>query len=130
MTVKSRNWIPWSHGMAKPTSIDISKMDIPELKALSAQIQRRIAELQVKARRELAEDFRRRAAERGFSVEEVLQVVPSSAPGKTSGRKYRNPERPHEVWVGRGRRPKWIHEALERGLALEDLLMPDEAASG
>lgn len=115
--------------MAKGNDIDISELTIPDLEALSARIQRRIVEMRVAARRQLAENFRRKAAEQGFSVEEVLQVLPATAANKSSRRLYRNPERPHEVWPGRGRRPKWLHEALKRGLKLEDLLVPDEFPS-
>jgi DNA-binding protein H-NS len=34
---------------------------------------------------------------------------------------YRNPSNSAETWTGRGRQPKWVREALARGLRLEDL---------
>ncbi len=35
--------------------------------------------------------------------------------------KYRHPENPEVTWSGRGRRPSWVNEALEKGRSLEDL---------
>lgn len=37
--------------------------------------------------------------------------------------KYRYPENPKLVWTGRGRKPKWVEECLEKGLTLEQLLI-------
>lgn len=104
--------------MTKP--VDIFKMTVPELEMHSAQVQRRIAELKLKTKQELLEIFRQRAAQDGYSLEEIVEAAPRRT-SKSYGPKYINPERPHEEWVGRGRRPKWIHEALNRGLTLEDL---------
>ena len=35
--------------------------------------------------------------------------------------KFANPDHPSQVWSGRGKRPRWVTEKLESGLALEDL---------
>src|SRR5579859_7245914 len=35
--------------------------------------------------------------------------------------KFANPDRPSQVWSGRGKRPKWVVEKLASGLTLEDL---------
>jgi DNA-binding protein H-NS len=35
--------------------------------------------------------------------------------------KYRNPENPRETWAGRGRKPKWVEDALSHGRQLSDL---------
>jgi DNA-binding protein H-NS len=37
------------------------------------------------------------------------------------GAAYRNPCNSAETWTGRGRQPKWLREALARGMRLEDL---------
>ena len=37
------------------------------------------------------------------------------------GPAYRNPCNSAETWTGRGRKPKWLREALARGVPLEDL---------
>jgi len=35
--------------------------------------------------------------------------------------KFANPDKPSQVWSGRGARPRWVTEPLASGLALEDL---------
>jgi DNA-binding protein H-NS len=35
--------------------------------------------------------------------------------------KFANPDKPSQVWAGRGKRPRWVIEKLAAGLALEDL---------
>jgi DNA-binding protein H-NS len=56
---------------------------------------------EIKRRRELAQSYRQ-LSEKG-------------------GAAYRNPCNSAETWTGRGRQPKWVREALARGLRLEDL---------
>jgi DNA-binding protein H-NS len=56
---------------------------------------------ELKRRRELAQSYRQ-LSEKG-------------------GPAYRNPCNSAETWTGRGRKPKWVREALARGVRLEDL---------
>ena len=35
--------------------------------------------------------------------------------------KFANPDKPSQVWAGRGKQPQWVIEKLASGLALEDL---------
>jgi hypothetical protein len=35
--------------------------------------------------------------------------------------KYRNPDNSAEQWTGRGRRPKWVVDALDSGKIIEDM---------
>jgi len=37
------------------------------------------------------------------------------------GPAYRNPSNSAETWTGRGRQPKWVRDAIDRGARLEDL---------
>jgi DNA-binding protein H-NS len=37
--------------------------------------------------------------------------------------KYRNPERPSEIWSGRGKQPRWVRAQLASGKKLDDLLI-------
>jgi DNA-binding protein H-NS len=34
--------------------------------------------------------------------------------------KYRNPDNPNETWTGRGKRPRWLNDALASGKNLDD----------
>jgi DNA-binding protein H-NS len=37
--------------------------------------------------------------------------------------KYQNPERPSEIWSGRGRQPRWVGVQLRTGKKVHDLLV-------
>ena len=86
---------------------------VPELRELAARVESRIAELRAQKKQELAAEFRRQADLLGMTPEEVLRE--GAAP------RYRHPERPGLTWVGRGRRPRWLVEALAAGATLKEL---------
>lgn len=91
--------------MSPRRDADLSKLTVPELRALRDRIDAEIAE-----RRQADEEALRR---RGGMVER-------------DGPRYRNPENSAETWSGRGRRPAWVDEVLSRGFALEDLEIVDD----
>ena len=39
--------------------------------------------------------------------------------------KYKNPEKPKEVWSGRGKQPLWVREQLEAGKKLDQFLIAE-----
>lgn len=43
--------------------------------------------------------------------------------GELAGKEkvYKNPENPWETWSGKGRKPKWVTDALAAGKTLDDL---------
>jgi DNA-binding protein H-NS len=90
--------------------VDLATMNVDELWNLHEQLreilatklddemhemQRRLAEIDVKARR----------------------PYPKVHP------KYRNPERPSETWSGRGLQPHWVRAQLRKGKKFDDLLI-------
>ena len=121
-------------------SIDLSKLSSEELAALGKSIAK---EIRVRAVREAKEaeraaaektkevflQMRDLAAKHGLTVEDVIAnggrkrrrrgTGPAST-GPKSPPKYRNPKDPSKTWTGKGRKPGWIAEALEKGKKLED----------
>ncbi|PIE00792.1 MAG: histone family protein nucleoid-structuring protein H-NS [Thiothrix nivea] len=55
-----------------------------------------------------------------FTLQEVLDAKGMRKPVKP---KYRNPNNPTQTWTGRGRRPRWVDECTESGIALDDMLI-------
>jgi DNA-binding protein H-NS len=60
----------------------------------------------------------------------MLKAAPSA--GQRSKRQYpqvrpkfRNPDNPHDVWSGRGRRPHWVTKKIEGGKSLDELLIAE-----
>ncbi len=60
------------------------------------------------------------AKKHGLSLNDVMPAG-KGAKRRAAAPKYRHPENPEGTWSGRGRRPSWVNEALEKGRSLEDL---------
>ena len=82
--------------MAKLKPFDFSLFSDIHLQDLAAQTRE-----EIERRRELAQAYR-----------ELFEK---------GGPAYRNPCNSAETWTGRGRQPKWLREALARGMRLADL---------
>ncbi|WP_287961779.1 H-NS histone family protein [Alcanivorax sp.] len=115
-------------------------------KAELRRLQRELEQLEaLKSRRlkvtspeikELARSIQSLAKDRMMETEAVLELIRQAIEryplkgkgGKPRGTvppKYRNPDNPSETWTGRGRKPRWVVAALERGLTLDDLRIRD-----
>jgi DNA-binding protein H-NS len=112
-------------------SIDLSQYSIEQLADL---IQRADATIRSK-KSETASVLRRQvdetAAALGISVSELLGLDKSSkrnasgAPKTTAkvAPKYRNTANSEQTWTGRGQKPVWLREAIEKGAKQEDFLI-------
>ncbi len=102
--------------------IDLSAMSDDELKALEDGIRRERARRENARKREAEKQIREIAAAAGLAVE----IVGTSGRGRRTKSalpiKYRNPNDPSQTWSGRGKRPAWFKENLERGMKPEDML--------
>jgi DNA-binding protein H-NS len=101
--------------------MELSNLSLAELKnllqALPDEIKRREKDEKAKARKDL-EAF---AAERGFSLDELLGNAKEKKERSPVAAKYRHPQNADLQWTGRGRQPKWIVEFITAGGALEQL---------
>jgi DNA-binding protein H-NS len=95
---------------------------------LSRRITERIDEFRLLAREagfevtltKLGEDGSRRKSRRSAATTDIdsrRDVAP----------KYRNPDRPAEMWSGRGRKPRWLADKLAKGATVEDFLISPAA---
>lgn len=109
-------------------SIDLNSLSIRELEVLIesalALIETKRAEARVSARAEIEKI----AADAGVSVEELLGLnarKPKKVDSvkKPVADKYRNPKDFTQTWTGRGKRPRWLQEMLDRGGKLENFLI-------
>ena len=113
--------------MARLNYDDIEDMNVKELKDLLVWIDDLMLEKMASEQRALKEEISARAAELGFSVEELFGGKQKRKYTKRATEvpsvvvKYRNPDNPDETWSGRGRMSKWLAEKLKkRGVTLED----------
>jgi DNA-binding protein H-NS len=114
--------------------IDLGGFSEDELRALIRDAQKELDDRAADRARETLKEIRRLAAAVGLKVAVSKASSPAGSQGKgqdqgsrrKAKQKYRNPGNPAETWGGRGRPPKWVQEALERGESLNDLAIPDE----
>lgn len=76
--------------------------------AIDAELQKRLAKQKTDAKRQIVE----LAKSHNINLGELA--------GKS--KVYKNPENPWEEWSGRGRKPKWVTDALAAGKTLDDLI--------
>ena len=75
--------------------------------AIDAELQKRLAKQKSDAKRQIVE----LAKSHNINLGELV--------GKE--KLYQNPENPWEKWSGKGRKPKWVTDALAAGKTLDDL---------
>ncbi|WP_347267063.1 H-NS histone family protein [Paracoccus sp. (in: a-proteobacteria)] len=101
-------------------SIDLDAMSLRDLRDLRTKIDRAIASFEDRRKREALNAAENAVREFGFNLAELTGTKP--AHGKGAAR-YANPANPAQTWTGRGRRPRWLDEALAAGRKLEDMAL-------
>jgi len=105
--------------MAKFTGLE--KLTYGELVDLKDRIEEAMEARKIEEARAVKAAIEAMAAEAGFTVDELMggggrrKRKVSAAPEV----RYRNPKDPSQTWTGRGRRPSWLLEAMDNGVALE-----------
>ncbi|MBK1635802.1 DNA-binding protein H-NS [Rhodovulum adriaticum] len=99
---------------------ELENMSLSELKALRKDVDAAIASFEERKKAEARAALEEKAREMGFSLDEIVKAKGRRAKVPA---KYRNPAEPSQTWSGRGRRPKWLEEALNAGKSLEDFLI-------
>ncbi|MEI4471946.1 H-NS histone family protein [Frigidibacter sp. MR17.24] len=102
------------------TEIELETMELKDLKDLRAKIDRAIASYEDRQKLKAREEVEAFARERGFSLTE-LAAVAATKKRRPADPKYANPDNPDDTWSGRGRRPRWVEQALASGRELSDL---------
>ena len=100
--------------------MDLESLSLHELKSLQAKVKKAIDTFESRRKKEALTDLEGRARELGFSSLSELVGLPTQS-RKPATPKYANPADPTDTWSGRGRKPRWFQEALDRGEAAESL---------
>lgn len=90
---------------------------------LEKKREERIAELKAQVEADKA-----RAA--ATEAELAALCPPPVKMSNSSKPKYRDPEKPENMWAGRGKQPGWLKEKLEAGAKLEDFLVDKPTSLG
>ncbi|CAM3136321.1 DNA-binding protein H-NS [Paracoccus aminovorans] len=101
------------------TDFDLKTLPLAELKQLQKNVEKAIASFEARRKAEARAAAEAAANQHGFSLSDLAEAASAQKPA-ASAPKYRHPENPEITWSGRGRKPKWIAEALEAGKSLAD----------
>jgi DNA-binding protein H-NS len=111
---------------------DIENMDENELREVIARAQKALDRIVSKRARRTLKEAKRLALEVGYEATFAKpgrggrgRKAATAKETTPSGRakvapKYRNPDNPAETWTGRGRKPRWVQDALDAGRSLSD----------
>lgn len=98
--------------------IDLDKMSLRDLRDLRNKLDKAITSFEDRRKREALVAVESAAREFGFSLADLA----SSKTGRSKvAAKYANPDDPEATWTGRGRKPRWVLDALDSGKTLENL---------
>lgn len=101
--------------------MDLDALSLKELKKLQNDVAKAISTYEDRMKKEALAELESKAREMGFNLNELLGGSKAKRAGGTVAPKYAHPENPELTWTGRGRKPKWVEEALSSGKSLEDL---------
>jgi len=101
--------------------MDLSSLSLADLKNLLQTIPAEISRREKAEKAEARKALEALAAERGFSLDELVGNVKPEKERSKVAVKYRHPSNPELTWTGRGRQPKWIVEFTANGGTLEQL---------
>lgn len=101
---------------------ELETLSLKELKDLRGKVERMISTYEDRKRREALHAAETAAREHGFSLSD-LTGAPKGRKGSAVAPKYANPQDAAMTWTGRGRKPHWVQENIDRGLSLEDMLI-------
>lgn len=100
--------------------INLNELSLDELKKLQKDVAKAIENFEERKRQETLAELEAIAKQKGFTLSE-LTGAQSRRKRKQAAPKYAHPQDPSRTWSGRGRRPRWVNEALESGKSLDDL---------
>lgn len=101
--------------------MDLTKLNLKELKQLQKDVDKAITTYEDRVKKEALLAVEAKAKEMGFSLAELMGEGKAGGKRQKVAPKYAHPENPSLTWTGRGRKPKWIEEALTSGKSLDDM---------
>ena len=104
----------------------LDKMSLADLKAAAPMIAQKIAERENAEKDAVKAELAELAKSKGFDMSDLFGAATKAAKErKPVAPKYRNPADGSQTWTGRGRKPKWVTEALDAGGTMDDFLIRD-----
>lgn len=105
------------------STIDLTEYSINDLKQLIADANKEIERQQKNQVRDIRQQMERLADELGMTPEQILSFSKRKTNAPIGDPKYCNPADTTQTWTGRGKRPKWFNEEIEKGTDPETMLI-------
>ncbi|MGI3163906.1 H-NS family nucleoid-associated regulatory protein [Pseudooceanicola sp. 200-1SW] len=105
--------------MTQHRDIDLSSLSLAELRKLERRVARAISTFEGRRIADARAILAARAHDLGYTLDELTSE--SVKQRAKLPPKYQHPEDASLTWTGKGRKPKWLHDALAAGLELEAL---------
>lgn len=103
------------------SQFDVENLSADELRKLVKEAEQALRERSQQRVMELRREAEALAEELNTTVADIFGLEKD---GKQSGKKlppkYMNPANPSQTWSGRGKRPNWLVDELNKGKKLED----------
>ena len=105
-------------------AVDIKNLNHQQLNDLISKAQVRQDELRKEKVGSLRDKIHAMISDEGYTFDDIFGNA-RGGKGKRAkmpvAPKYSNPANPDQTWSGRGKRPRWFHEALASGKTEKDL---------
>lgn len=101
-------------------TINLDDMSLDDLKQLRKDVEKAIANYEKRQKAEAMKKLQAYSQQLGYPLEELITDKPKKSK-KPAIPKYRHPENDALTWSGRGRKPRWLIDYLDKGGNLEDL---------
>lgn len=102
---------------------DLEKLSYAELMEMRGKIDGLLTQKKAEHVERMKAKITAELEEAGLSVVDVLGAPNRGARGPSKGSvvppKFQNPKDPSQKWSGRGLKPKWLQQALDRGAKLD-----------
>lgn len=89
--------------------------DLNELLEAQKNVEKQLKKVRKAKLADAQKQVKQLANDLGVTVNELVQSEETTV-------KYVNPNDPTQSWSGRGKKPSWLIELLEKGVNLEDLI--------
>lgn len=104
-------------------TFDIQDLSRKELADLRKKVDKALTTYVKRAREEARKAAEEAAREHGYKLDDLLNGKNGKARGAKNPPKYAHPENPEYTWSGRGRKPKWLQEAIDAGQEQDEFLI-------
>ena len=95
----------------------LDKLSYVQLVALQERVEEAIATKRSDDAQATKEQLRAMAEKAGFDIKDLFGK--RGSPKGTGVAKYRNPKDGSQTWTGRGRKPNWLVDAVNKGAKIE-----------